>query len=125
MPVYQLHDLHPVWAAGVNAGDLEALMALYEPDAALVAQPGQTVAGSEAIRAALAWLLSLKGAIAIEPRQIIEADGIGLLISDWRMTATGADGAPVELTGRTTDIARRQPDGAWRVVIDNPYGVAA
>ena len=30
---------------------------------------------------------------------------------------------PVTMSGRTTDVARRQPDGTWRWVIDAPFGV--
>ncbi len=123
MAVYQSHDFHPRWADCLNAGDLDTLVSLYEPEAVLMAQPGQCVSGHEAIRAALAGLLSLKGTIALEPRQVIEADGIALLVSTWRMTGTAPDGTPLELAGQTTDIIRRQPDGTWRAVIDDPYGV--
>ena len=30
----------------------------------------------------------------------------------------------VELSGITAEVARRQPDGRWLYVIDNPYAVA-
>lgn len=30
--------------------------------------------------------------------------------------------APVELAGQTAEGARRQADGAWPMLIDNPYG---
>ncbi len=122
MAVYQSRDFHPLWADCLNAGDLDTLISLYEPEAALMAQPGQCVSGHAAIRAALAGLLSLKGTIALEPRQVVEADGIALLLSHWRMTGTAPDGTPLDLAGQTTDIIRRQPDGTWRAVIDNPYG---
>jgi ketosteroid isomerase-like protein len=28
----------------------------------------------------------------------------------------------VTLTGQNADVLRRQPDGSWRFVIDNPWG---
>ena len=34
----------------------------------------------------------------------------------------GRDGSEVRQTGRTTDVLRRQEDGVWRLVIDNPWG---
>ena len=125
MAVYQSHDFHPLWADCLNAGDLDTLISLYEPEAAFVAQPCQCVSGHAAIRTVLAGLLSLKGTITLEPRQVIEADGLALLVSTWHMTSTAPDGTPLELAGQTTDIIRRQPDGTWRAVIDNPYGVQA
>ena len=49
---------------------------------------------------------------------------LALLINEWTMQATGPDGSPVQLTATTSDVVRRQPDGSWRVAIDNPYGTA-
>ncbi|MEK7387966.1 MAG: nuclear transport factor 2 family protein, partial [candidate division NC10 bacterium] len=46
-------DLHRLFAAALNAGDRDALMSLYEPDATLVPQPGQAAIGKAAIREAL------------------------------------------------------------------------
>jgi len=34
-----------------------------------------------------------------------------------------ADGKAVTRSGIATDVARRQPDGTWLIVVDNPYGV--
>ena len=41
----------------VNAGDLDGLVELYEPDGAVVFQPGQPTVGRDAIRVALAQML--------------------------------------------------------------------
>jgi len=40
----------------------------------------------------------------------------------WSFQGTGPDGAPVTLTGQNADVLRRQSDGSWRFVIDNPWG---
>ncbi|BCJ57119.1 hypothetical protein Jiend_05410 [Micromonospora endophytica] len=45
-----------------------------------------------------------------------------LLIVDWAITGTTADGAPVDLRGTATDVARKGADGFWRYAIDNPWG---
>jgi ketosteroid isomerase-like protein len=39
----------------------------------------------------------------------------------WQLTATGPDGSPISMTGHSAEVARRQPDGSWRFVIDNPF----
>lgn len=38
------------------------------------------------------------------------------------MTGTLPDRTPVSQTGLSVAVMRRQPDGAWRMVIDHPYG---
>ena len=106
-----------------NAGDLDGLMALYEQDAALVPQPGQIITGTEGIRNALTGLLALKGTIAINTRTVVPAGELALLHGEWTLKGTGPDGNAVELAGRASEVVRRQPDGSWRYVIDNPYSV--
>src|SRR5262245_5727899 len=48
---------------------------------------------------------------------------LALVVGVWSFTGSGADGAPVTLTGRNADVLRRQADGSWRFVIDTPWGV--
>jgi hypothetical protein len=33
-----------------------------------------------------------------------------------------ADGKPFTANGKSMEVVRRQPDGTWRFVIDNPHG---
>lgn len=40
----------------------------------------------------------------------------------WRLQGTAQDGTAFDLSGRTADVLRRQPDGGWLMAIDNPYG---
>lgn len=117
-------ELHRLFAERFNAGDLEGLIALYEPGATLVPQPGQVVSGVEAIREALRGFLALKGTFQLTPTVAAQAGDLALLCSPWTLTATGPDGDPINLAGTTTDVARRQADGTWLVAIDNPWGVA-
>ena len=52
MPATEPEQIHGMFEQAFNAGDIEALMALYEPHAALVPQPGAIAEGSAAIRVA-------------------------------------------------------------------------
>jgi ketosteroid isomerase-like protein len=80
------------------------------------------VTGTEAIREALSGLLALKPKYELEFKKAFQASDIALLFSEWTLSATDPDGNAVEMAGRTSDVARRQPDGSWLVVIDDPYG---
>ena len=125
MPVSSPEELHQRWVDGVNRGDLDGLAALYEPEAAFVVRPGETVAGLAAVREATAGLLALRPRATVEPRFVVRAKDVALLISRWYPTGTGQDGEPVEFGGQTSDVTRRQEDGTWRFAIDNPWGDAA
>jgi len=57
MPATEPEQIHGRFEQAFNAGDIEALVALYEPDAALVPQPGAIAEGSAAISESLRWFL--------------------------------------------------------------------
>ncbi len=122
MPARTPEELSRLFAKALSAHDLEALMALFEPEATLIPQPGQVVTGTEAIREALSGFLALKPKFESEFKKAFQVGEIALLFSDWTLSATDPDGNAIEMAGRTTDVARRQPDGSWRFVIDDPYG---
>lgn len=100
-------------------------MALYEPDAWLLPQPGVRVQGHGAIREALAGFLALQGDFHMEAPRITEGRDVALLVAAWTLEAKGPDGAPIRLAGRTADVVRRQADGRWLFAIDSPFGAVA
>src|SRR5919106_1579797 len=77
----------------VHAGDLDGLVALYEPAAVFEPQPGVVVEGHEAIRQALAELLALRPTMVAETVEVLQADDVALVINEWTMTGTAPDGS--------------------------------
>lgn len=117
-------DVHRLWEEYFVAGNLDALVSLYEPDAAFVAQPGAFVTGRRAIREVLARFIAVRRSFDLEIGRAIQTGDIALLVSSWTLEGEQR-GEPYETSGRTADIVRRQPDGSWRLVIDSPYGEGA
>jgi ketosteroid isomerase-like protein len=107
---------------GINSGNLEGLMSLYEPEAAFAAQPRVLAHGSSGVRQSLSAFIAMKGTLDLKVTRVLEAGGLALVAGAWSFTGTGPDGAPVTLTGHNADVLRRQADGSWRFVIDNPWG---
>jgi uncharacterized protein (TIGR02246 family) len=107
---------------GINAGDLDALMGLYEPHAAFATQPGSLAHGVSGVAASLAAFVAMNGTLDLEVTRVLEADDLALVVGVWSFTGTGPDGEPVTLAAHNADVLRRQPDGSWRFVIDNPWG---
>ncbi len=110
--------------SGINTGDLESLMPLYEGDAAFADQPGSLAHGAPGIRGALTGFISMNGTLDLEVTRVLEVDDLALVIGEWSFDGTGPDGEPVRLAAQNADVLRRQADGTWRFVIDNPWGTA-
>ena len=109
---------------GINAGNLDTLMPLYESEAAFATQPGALAHGSPGVRQALAGFISMKGKLDLEVTRVLEVDDLALVTGTWTFDGTGPDGEPVRLAASNADVLRRQADGSWRFVIDNPWGTA-
>ena len=125
MPATTPEQLHKLFVEYFNAADIEAMVLLYEPNATLAPFPGEPVSGHAAIREALAGFLALKGRMELKIDKIFRTADVALIFSSWSLKGTGPDGKPLEMTGQTSDVVRRQTDGTWRFVIDNPLGAAA
>jgi uncharacterized protein (TIGR02246 family) len=115
-------QIHRLFEDLFNAGDLDGLMELYDPNAALIAQPGSVAQGNEQVRAALQNFLALKGSITLDTKLVVTVGDLAYLSNTWSLRGTGPDGNPVALGATTAEVARRQADGSWRYVIDNAWG---
>jgi ketosteroid isomerase-like protein len=123
MPATEPEQIHGLFEEAFNAGDLDALMALYEPDAALIPQPGVTAEGTAAIGDSLRWFLDRGGRISLETKLVLRVGELAYLSNRWSLTGgTMPDGSPAQLGATTAEIARRQSDGTWLYVIDNAWG---
>ena len=109
---------------GINRGDLDSLLGLYERDAAFATQPGTLAHGASGIRESLAGFIAMDGELDLRVTRVLEVNDLALVAGTWSFEGTGPDGEPVRLSADNADVLRRQADGTWRFVIDNPWGTA-
>jgi ketosteroid isomerase-like protein len=116
-------QLHTFFAEALNARDVEALAALYTIDACLAPRKQDAACGAASIRKLLASYCDMKTTMEIKTRKAITVGDTALIMSDWRMTGTAADGRMIDAGGTSVEVARRGADGAWRYLIDLPHGI--
>jgi uncharacterized protein (TIGR02246 family) len=112
------HELHQALASAFNARDLDRILALYEPNSALVPQPGEVATGKAKVREALKGFLAIPGQMQVQTTYVIQLDNIALTRAQWSIR----DGGEIKIQKSGTEIVRQQPDGSWLFVIDHPFG---
>ncbi|MEV5575450.1 nuclear transport factor 2 family protein [Spirillospora sp. NPDC052269] len=103
------NDLGKYFVERANAGDVDGMVALYEPNAVLAFPPGNHATGHAEIRKVFEQMVA--AATVISPGRQQPA----LVNGDLALTATTLTNGQV-----TSEIARRQPDGSWLRVADRP-----
>ena len=121
MPAKAPEEIPALLAAAMNAGDLDAFIELHERNATtVVPTEGKLVTGKAKMRAALEPIFAAQPRIENEVVGRLEDDGLALVHTRWALSGSDPDGHAVELAGRGTIVARRQPDQSWLIVLENP-----
>jgi uncharacterized protein (TIGR02246 family) len=122
MPTHPPEDWPRQFTESLNAGDLDAAMEPYEPDARFVAHTGETVVGRDRIRDMLADLVCANTRLQCRVIKTVAVDDIALLYSNFEGTTADLSGTRVELRHNAIEVLRRQPDGAWKLIVGDPGG---
>jgi uncharacterized protein (TIGR02246 family) len=114
-------DVDRLYEERVNAGDLDGVLALYEPDATIVLPNGDRI-GITAFRDSVAQLLTARFRVQMNVKKVIRVgEDLAILYNDWKGSLLGPDGQPTAMAGKALDFVRRQADGTWRLIVDDPW----
>lgn len=119
MPAQKPEQVNELLIAALTGGDVEAALALYEPEASFVSN-GQTLTGKAAIRTALEGFVAIKPQFKMTIKPTTQTGDIALTGSHWSATGTGPDGSTLEMSGSSYEVVRRGDDGVWLFAIDIP-----
>jgi uncharacterized protein (TIGR02246 family) len=103
-------DITRLFVERANAKDAEGVAALYEQDAVMAYPPGSQTVGRAAIQAF--WQEVLPKMPRFEPEQPLPT----LISGDLALTST----PPKDGSGARAQVVRRQGDGSWLRVLDQP-----
>jgi ketosteroid isomerase-like protein len=112
-PARDPQQLEPFLVARQHAGDIDGMLELFEPEAVIDTGDGPLIRGIEAIRQHFEALETEGRRFSVGVQQPALVNG------DLALTSTRSPDGSV-----TGEVARRQPDGTWRWVIDQ-YSIAA
>lgn len=120
MPATSPAEIHDLFRDAYNTGDLDTVVALYEPAAVLVTE-GRHLVGHQAIRQAFQNFFQRRARMTIHTVAVIQSDNVAILHGAWVLEPIVAGSAELTTRGLSTELVRRQSDGAWLFAIDSPY----
>ena len=117
MPATSPEEICRLFKEAMAKGDLDAVLSVYDPEAVFLNPSREVTRSREELRRELVPLVAAKTVFEYDVRQVVQADGIALMHTKWKVSAAQP------MTVYAIEVARRQPDGSWRWLIGDPHTV--
>ncbi len=114
-------DLLALLGRLMESRDIDAIMAIHEDEAAMVEWGGGVARGEDAIRQVYVDFFATEPVLKVQALQIVEAGNTAIILGDYTMDYTNANGKIISVEGKFGDMVRQQPDGSWLYLLDNPF----
>lgn len=102
---------------------IEGVLASYEVGAGVLFEPGQWVSDPAGLKARFDGYFQLNPKFSYpNGHEVYIANDLALHIAPWVMRGTAPDGSAITQQGLSVAVLRKQIDGAWLLVLDNPHG---
>lgn len=108
--------------AAFHNKDLNGVLASYEPNAVIVFEPEKPVSGTEAIKQGFMGFFAVSPKFEYSGHEVFINEDLAMHFAPWMMTGTAPDGTEIKQSGLSVVVLRKQPDGKWLMVFDNPFG---
>jgi ketosteroid isomerase-like protein len=106
----------------IREGNLKNAMTCFDPEGVYMDKDGNAISGLANIEKVVANLCKMKPDIKIYKHKNSPV-GKDLIyrLDKWTMTATDPQGNPIKMQGASAHIMRKNTDGVWLWLVDNPF----
>lgn len=102
--------------------DIDSVMACYEPNAIVVFEPETPISDTNVLREMFTKMAMANPVFTYGGHEVFISGNIATHISPWNMTAKSPDGSEIKQSGLSIAILRKQKNGKWLMILDNPHG---
>ncbi len=108
--------------AAFQSNDIAAVMASYESQATVLFEPNTPISDPTQLEQMFTGMAMVNPVFDYAGHEVIVNGDIAVHIAPWNMTGRTPDGQDIAQSGLSIAVMRKQADGGWKMVIDNPHG---
>ena len=109
----------------IRNGDLKNAMTCFDPEAIYIGKEGNTISGFTSIEKVVANLCNMKPDLKIyKHKNTLVGNDLIYRLDKWTLTATDPQGNPIKMQGASAHIMRKNADGVWLWLVDNPFAAS-
>ncbi|PQA93981.1 hypothetical protein B0A69_10315 [Chryseobacterium shigense] len=105
----------------IVTGDLNGALGCFDKDAVYIERDGLEIKGLENIQKPLEHLCNWKPDIQGNKHKLTIVGDLAVWVDKWTLKATSPDGNFIEMDGATTCMMKRNEEGIWLWLVDNPF----
>lgn len=105
----------------IVTGDLKGALSCFDKNAVYIERDGQEITGLDNIEKSMEHLCTWKPKIVGSKHRVTIVGNLALWVDKWSMKATMPDGNPVEMNGATSCMMKKNEEGIWLWLVDNPF----
>ena len=94
----------------------------HDGNATVVFEPDKPVSDDAAVREMFRQFASMSPQFEYAGHEVLISGDIAVHFAPWNMKGKAPDGTEIDQGGLSVAVLRRQSDGSWLMVIDNPHG---
>ena len=102
--------------------DIDGVLATYEDNAIVMFEPQKPVQGKETLKAVFTQFVGMNPQYTFSGHEIYISGDIATHTAPWKMVGQLPDGTKIEQSGLSVAVLRKQSDGNWLMIQDNPHG---
>ena len=102
--------------------DIAGVLASYEKNAAVMFEPAKQVSDPAQFKKNFEGFFQLNPKFDYSGHEVYIANDLALHIAPWTMQGNAPDGSEIAQSGLSIAVLRKQADGSWLMVLDNPHG---
>jgi len=108
----------------LKSKDLKGAMSCFDPQGVYIDRDGRKISGLTEIERTLGNLCALGPEIRGRVPHFSTLGDLSLWLDEWEMTGKTPNGDLIKINGHTACLMKRNDEGIWLWLVDNPFGAA-